>query len=98
MTPKRSTLISGAALLAMIAVCGAGQPASNFQELQRRAIPGTELEGVTTTVEIAPGATSARHSHPCEDFGYLIEGTIVLMVAVAFVWFSVSVVFQNASE
>jgi quercetin dioxygenase-like cupin family protein len=80
MTTTRSMLISGAAILAMIAVCGAGQSASNFHELQRRAIPGTELEGVTTTVEIAPGATSARHSHPGEDFGYLIEGTIVLMV------------------
>ena len=31
-------------------------------------------------IEIPPGVTSARHSHPGADFGYLIEGTIVLQV------------------
>jgi quercetin dioxygenase-like cupin family protein len=79
MTKTRS-IISGAAILVLIAVCVAQQPAAKFTELQRRAIPGTQLEGVTTVAEIPPGATSARHSHPGEDFGYLIEGTIVLMV------------------
>ena len=69
-----------AAGLAVMAVCFAGQPAAKFSELQRREIPGTGREGVTTVAEIPPGATSARHSHPGEDFGYLIEGTIVLMV------------------
>ena len=76
----RTMLISGAAILAMIAVCGAQQPAAKFKELQRREIPGTGLEGVTTVAEIPPGATSARHSHPGEDFGYVIEGTIILYV------------------
>jgi len=80
MTMTRSMLISGTAILAVIGVCIADQPAAKFTELQRRAIPGTELEGVTTVAEIPPGATSAKHSHPGEDFGYLIEGTIVLMV------------------
>src|SRR5580658_6257793 len=80
MRKTRSMLISGAAILVIIAVCVAEQPAAKFTELQRRGIPGTGLEGVTTVAEIPPGATSARHSHPGEDFGYLIEGTIVLMV------------------
>ncbi len=80
MTRTRQILISGASILGMIAVCGAQQPAAKFSELQRRAIPGTQLEGVTTVAEIPPGATSARHSHPGEDFGYVIEGTIVLLV------------------
>jgi len=80
MTPTRTMLISGAAILAMIAVRGAEKPAAKFTELQRRNIPGTGLEGVTTVAEIPPGATTARHSHPGEDFGYLIEGTIVLYV------------------
>jgi quercetin dioxygenase-like cupin family protein len=80
MTRTRHTLISGASILGMIAVCCAEQPAARFSELQRRVIPGTQLEGVTTVAEIPPGATSARHSHPGEDFGYVIEGTIVLQV------------------
>ena len=69
-----------AALLAILAVHAADQPSAKFAELQRRPIPGTDLEGVTTVAEIPPGATSARHSHPGEDFGYLIEGTIILYV------------------
>jgi len=80
MTNKRSRLIFGAVILALLAVCGAQPPAAKFTELQRRAIPGTALEGVTTLAEIPPGVTSARHSHPGEDFGYLVEGTIVLYV------------------
>jgi quercetin dioxygenase-like cupin family protein len=80
MKTTRSRLISGAAVLAMIAVSSAQPPAAKFTELQRRDIPGTGREGVTTVAEIAPGVTSARHSHPGEDFGYLIEGTIVLYV------------------
>ena len=31
-------------------------------------------------IEIPAGGVSARHSHPGEDFGYLVEGTIVLEV------------------
>jgi quercetin dioxygenase-like cupin family protein len=77
-TPR--TLIPGAAVFVIIAVCGAGQPAAKFSELQRHPIPGSNFDGVTTVAVIPPGATSARHSHPGEDFGYLIEGTIVLMV------------------
>ena len=92
------TWISGAAILAMIAVLGAQQPSAKFTELQRHDLTVTNGEGVTMVIEIPVGGVSARHSHPGEEFGYLIEGTIVLMVAVAFVWFSVSVVFQNASE
>ena len=75
MTPIRILLISGAAILAAIA-----RSPAKFTELQRRPIPGTELEGVTTVAVIPSGASSARHSHPGADFGYLIEGTIVLQV------------------
>ena len=64
----------------MIVVCGAGQPAAKWTELQRHDIPGTGLQGVTTIIEISPGVMSARHNHPGEDFGYMIEGTIVLYV------------------
>src|SRR5580698_7513508 len=72
-------LISAVAILTVIAICGAQQPAK-FTELQRRDIPGTQLDGVTTVAEIPPGGSSARHSHPGEDFGYVIEGTIILQV------------------
>ena len=76
----RRALVSGTAVLMMAAGYGSGQSAGRFKELQRHEIPGTGMEGVTTVVEIPPGGVSARHSHPGEDFGYLIEGTIVLQV------------------
>jgi quercetin dioxygenase-like cupin family protein len=79
MMMTRTMLFSGAAILMMM-VSGSAQSPAKFTELQRRAIPGSAFEGVTTVAEIPPGATSARHSHPGEDFGYLIEGTIVLYV------------------
>jgi quercetin dioxygenase-like cupin family protein len=80
MTTTRTILICGVTILAMIAVYAAEKPVAKFSELQRRDIPGTGLQGVTTVAEIPPGVTSARHSHPGQDFGYLIEGTIVLYV------------------
>ena len=52
MTTTRTMLISGAAILAMTVLCGAEKPAAKFSELQRREIPGTGLEGVTTVAEI----------------------------------------------
>ncbi len=80
MKTTRSRLICGAGILAVIAVSMAQKPAAKFSEVQRHDIPGTTLVGVTTVAEIPPGVTSARHSHPGEDFGYLIEGTIILYV------------------
>lgn len=77
---KKFILTAGAAILMLTAVSPAGPPAANWKELQRRAIPGTGLDAETTIIEIPAGATSARHSHPGQDFGYMIEGTIVLMV------------------
>ena len=62
----------------MIAVRCAEKTAAKFTELQRRDIPAPGLEGVTTMAEIPPGAATAGHSHPGQDFGYLIDGTIVL--------------------
>jgi quercetin dioxygenase-like cupin family protein len=76
----RRILFPAVAILAMLAERGAAQRAAKWKELQRHEIPGTALEGVTTIIEIPPGGISARHSHPGEDFGYLIEGTIVLQV------------------
>lgn len=67
-------------LAAALAGLSGAQSKATFKIVQRRAIPGTQLDAVTTVAEIPPGVTSGRHSHPGEDYGYLIEGTIVLMV------------------
>ena len=46
--------------------------------LQQRdlSMPGREV--VTAIAEFQPGATVGRHTHPGEEAGYVLEGTIVL--------------------
>ena len=41
-------------------------------------VPGHE--GVTTLVELAPGAREEKHTHPGELLGYVQEGTLMLNV------------------
>jgi quercetin dioxygenase-like cupin family protein len=73
-------LISAAIILATVAVRGAQAPAAKWTELQRHDLPEIGREGVEMSIEIPPGVTTARHSHAGDDFGYVVEGTIVLMV------------------
>jgi quercetin dioxygenase-like cupin family protein len=40
------------------------------------SVPGREV--ITAAVEIQPGASPGRHTHPGEEVGYVLEGTIVL--------------------
>ena len=40
------------------------------------SIPGRE--GVQAVATIQPGAESGRHTHPGEEFGYVLEGTITV--------------------
>jgi quercetin dioxygenase-like cupin family protein len=75
----RAALIS-AAVLAALAVCAAQQPAATWTELQRHDLADIRREGVEMSIDIPPGVTTARHSHPGDDFGYLVQGTIVLQV------------------
>jgi quercetin dioxygenase-like cupin family protein len=35
-------------------------------------------EGVQAIAELSPGAESGRHTHPGEEFGYVLEGTLTL--------------------
>lgn len=76
----RAALISGAAILAMAVVCAAQQPSAKWKELQRHNLADIGREGVEMLIEIPPGVSTARHSHAGDDFGYLIEGVIVLYV------------------
>ena len=40
------------------------------------SLPGREV--VTALAEFQPGATVGRHTHPGEEAGYVLEGTVVL--------------------
>jgi len=73
-----TTPMVAAAALTAIAGLALAQ-ASNVKriDLQRNdlSIPGREA--VQAIVEIAPGTTAAKHSHPGEEIIYVLEGTLV---------------------
>jgi len=77
-----SRFLTAAAIASAIAVCAAqATPVATRKELRRgdlAAAPGREA--VSVLAEIPVGAASSRHSHPGDDLGYVLEGTIVLQV------------------
>ena len=42
--------------------------------LQRADVPGTNLELIIATVDIAPGARAGRHTHPGMTMAYVVDG------------------------
>ena len=71
------------AIAALIATTGlalhvgqAQQVGARRLDLQRHdlSVPGREV--VQTIVELAPGTTAPRHTHPGEEIIYVLEGTL----------------------
>jgi len=76
-----SGVLAAAAIALAVAVCTAQPATATRKELHRSelaAAPGREA--VSVLAEIPPGTASVRHSHPGDDLGYVLEGTIVLQV------------------
>jgi quercetin dioxygenase-like cupin family protein len=48
--------------------------------LQDQPVSAAGRHGVTARAEFAPGASAGLHSHPGEEFGYIVEGAIALSV------------------
>ncbi len=59
----------------------AQQPALTRTVLQQKALSTPGREGVLVRAELAPGGTSVRHTHPGEEFGYVLDGTATFDVA-----------------
>ncbi len=72
---------STAALVVLTAVCAAQKPEFKRTELQRGDVAGAAgREVVQAIAEIPPGVASGRHTHPGEEFGYVLEGTVVVSI------------------
>jgi quercetin dioxygenase-like cupin family protein len=67
-----------AAVVLSIAAVSAQQSGFSRTVIQRGdlSMPGREV--VSAVAEFAPGATVGRHTHPGEEAGYLLEGTLLL--------------------
>jgi quercetin dioxygenase-like cupin family protein len=57
-------------------------PTSNIKRtmLQKVDVPGTNYDTLTGIAEIAPSTNIGRHTHPGPETGYVMEGTMTLLV------------------
>ena len=75
-----------AAALVIVAAVSAGAAFAAQQigftrtPLQDQPISVPGHHGVTARVEIGPGVESGRHTHPGEEFGYVLEGVLQLEI------------------
>jgi len=74
-----------ASLCAVAALAASGHALAQTPPLQRTivgkgdvSVPGREA--VIARVEVAPGATAARHTHPGDEIAYVSEGETELLV------------------
>ena len=74
MKPVAMTL----AFAGLFAVLSAQQPAFKRTVLQQIDLSITGREAVTAVAEFQPGASAAPHTHPGEEIGYILEGTVVV--------------------
>ena len=65
-------------MAALVAGLSAQQAGFKRTVLQQSALSVPGREAVTALAEFQPGATVGRHTHPGEEIGYILEGTIVL--------------------
>jgi quercetin dioxygenase-like cupin family protein len=78
-----------AAVAGVVAPFGAGplaaQPAGQTQgitrtTLQTHDVPGTNYEAVQGIAEIGPNVPFPRHTHPGDEIGYILQGSLILDV------------------
>src|SRR5688572_6870694 len=74
------TSISMAALVAVRGVCMTKHPSFKRTVLQQAdlSVPGREV--VHAIAEIPGGLAAGRHTHPGEEIGYVLEGTVVVEI------------------
>ena len=67
------------ATLAMQAL-NAQQPGFKRTVLQKQDLSVQGREAVVAAAEFSPGVAAGKHTHPGEEFGYVLEGTLLLEV------------------
>jgi quercetin dioxygenase-like cupin family protein len=86
MNRRRLTLAMAVAAAALVGAWASGSlkaQQSGFKrvELQRHALGIPDREVVQVRAEFDPGASIGKHTHPGEEFGYLLEGTLEVEIA-----------------
>jgi quercetin dioxygenase-like cupin family protein len=77
----RKAAVAGAVVIAAVAVLGyAQQPGFTRKLLQDQNLSVPERHAVQALAEFVPGGAAGRHTHPGEELGYVVEGTLLLEV------------------
>jgi quercetin dioxygenase-like cupin family protein len=74
----KTTVFATLAIAAVVTGLSAQQPGFKRTVLQQQKLSMAGHEAVTAVAEFQPGGTVGRHTHPGEEIGYVLEGSIVL--------------------
>src|SRR5207302_29428 len=75
----RKAALAGAVVIAALAVLGyAQQPGFTRKLLQDQNLSVPGRHAVQALAEFVPGGAAGRHTHPGEELGYVVEGTLLL--------------------
>jgi quercetin dioxygenase-like cupin family protein len=69
--------------LIVLGICAAGwaqQPGFTRKLLQDQSLSVADRHAVQALAEFIPGGAAGKHTHPGEDLGYVIEGTLELLI------------------
>jgi len=72
-------------IAALVAVAGIGtlaaqQPGFTRKLLQDQNLTVADRHAVQALAEFVPGGAAGRHTHPGEELGYVVEGTLELSI------------------
>lgn len=63
-----------------LAMVSAQQPTVKRTVLQQHDLSAAGRQAVTAKAELPPGSSTGRHTHPGEELGYVLEGSLLLEV------------------
>jgi quercetin dioxygenase-like cupin family protein len=77
---KTSKWIIGAGFAAVAAVASSQAPGFTRTLLQDQELSAHDRHAVVARAEFIPGGAAGRHTHPGEELGYIVEGTLELTI------------------
>jgi quercetin dioxygenase-like cupin family protein len=77
---KTRNALLGIALTAVAGVLAAQQPGFTRKMLQDQKLSVDDRHAVQVVAEFQPGGVAGKHTHPGEELGYVLEGTLELQI------------------
>jgi quercetin dioxygenase-like cupin family protein len=78
----RTAAVAGAVVIAaaLAAISYAQQPGFTRKLLQDKELTAHDRHAVQVVAEFVPGGAAGKHTHPGEELGYVLEGTLLLEI------------------